>query len=39
MPWAGPEGRENLLVYGNMVFNAMGPRNELLAKARPAWAR
>ena len=28
-----PEGRENLLVYGDMVFNSMGPRNELLAKS------
>jgi cytochrome P450 len=27
------EGRENLLVYGDMVFNSMGPRNELLAKS------
>ena len=24
-----PEGRENLLPYGTMVFNAMGPHNEL----------
>lgn len=29
----GPEGRENLLVYGDMVFNSMGPRNELLARS------
>ncbi len=29
----GDEGRENLLVYGDMVFNSMGPRNELLAKS------
>lgn len=29
-----PEGgRENLLPYGNMAFNAFGPRNELLAAA------
>lgn len=28
-----PEGRENLLLYGDMVFNSMGPRNELLAKS------
>jgi cytochrome P450 len=28
-----PDGRENLLVYGDMVFNSMGPRNELLAKS------
>ena len=27
------EGRENLLPYANMVFNAFGPRNELLAAA------
>jgi cytochrome P450 len=27
------EGRENLLVYGDLIFNSMGPRNELLAKA------
>lgn len=27
------EGRENLLVYGDMVFNALGPRNELLARS------
>lgn len=27
------EGRENLLLYGDMVFNSMGPRNELLAKS------
>ena len=29
----GNDGRENLLVYGDMVFNSMGPRNELLAKS------
>jgi 4-methoxybenzoate monooxygenase (O-demethylating) len=28
-----PGGRENLLIYGDMIFNAMGPRNELLAKS------
>ncbi|HEU0203970.1 MAG TPA: cytochrome P450 [Burkholderiaceae bacterium] len=28
-----PDGRENLLLYGDMVFNSMGPRNELLAKS------
>jgi cytochrome P450 len=28
-----PEGRENLLPYGNMAFNAFGPRNERLAEA------
>lgn len=27
------QGRENLLAYGDMVFNSMGPRNELLAKS------
>jgi cytochrome P450 len=26
----GPEGRENLLPYGNMAFNAFGPVNELV---------
>ncbi|MCX4706615.1 cytochrome P450 [Streptomyces sp. NBC_01352] len=26
----GPDGRENLLPYGNMVFNAFGPRNDLV---------
>jgi cytochrome P450 len=29
----GTEGRENLLLYGNMIFNAFGPRNERLAKS------
>lgn len=27
------EGRENLLVYGDLIFNSMGPRNALLARA------
>lgn len=27
------EGRENLLLYGDMVFNALGPQNELLARS------
>ncbi|MFI0822751.1 cytochrome P450 [Streptomyces sp. NPDC021098] len=27
----GPDGRENLLPYGNMAFNAFGPRNDLVA--------
>jgi cytochrome P450 len=27
------EGRENLLPYGNMVFNAFGPRNDLFEEA------
>ena len=26
-------GRENLLLYGDMIFNAFGPRNDLLARA------
>ncbi|MFD5266237.1 cytochrome P450 [Streptomyces sp. NPDC058335] len=26
----GPDGRENLLPYGNMAFNAFGPVNELV---------
>ncbi len=26
-------GRENLLLYGDMVFNALGPRNELLTRS------
>ncbi len=29
----GPDARENLLVYGDMIFNSMGPRNALLARA------
>lgn len=29
----GDGGRENLLIYGDMIFNSMGPRNELLAKS------
>ncbi|TCK07156.1 cytochrome P450/oxidoreductase [Marinobacterium mangrovicola] len=28
-----PEGRENLLPYGDMAFNAFGPRNERLEKS------
>ena len=27
------EGRENLLAYGTMVFNAFGPRNEILERS------
>ena len=27
------DGRDNLLVYGDMIFNSMGPRNALLAKS------
>src|SRR5205823_794063 len=27
------QGRENLLPYANMVFNAFGPRNQLLESA------
>ena len=29
----GEDGRENLLIYGDMIFNSMGPRNELLARS------
>ena len=29
----GDDGRENLLVYGDLIYNSMGPRNALLAKA------
>ncbi len=25
----GPDGREKLLLYGNMIFNAFGPRNDI----------
>jgi len=28
-----PEGRENLLPYGGMVFNSFGPRNELFEQS------
>jgi 4-methoxybenzoate monooxygenase (O-demethylating) len=28
-----PDGREHLVAYGNMVFNGMGPRNELFERA------
>ena len=28
-----PDGRENLLLYGDMVFNAFGPRNERVAQS------
>lgn len=34
----GPEGRENLLPYGSMAFNAFGPRNELVAADAPRMA-
>lgn len=27
------QGRENLLLYGDMVFNSMGPRNEVFEKS------
>ena len=27
------EGRENLMPYGNMVFNSFGPRNDLFERA------
>lgn len=29
----GPDGRENLLLYGDMVFNSMGPRNEIFERS------
>lgn len=29
----GSDGRENLLIYGDMIFNAFGPRNELLIRS------
>jgi len=32
----GPDGRENLLTYGSMVFNAFGPANRLLAESMTA---
>ncbi len=32
------DGRENLLVYGDMVFNSMGPRNDLLMKSAARMA-
>ncbi len=25
----GPDGRDNLLLYGNMIFNGFGPRNDV----------
>lgn len=28
-----PQGRENLLLYGDMIFNAFGPRNDLLVRS------
>jgi 4-methoxybenzoate monooxygenase (O-demethylating) len=31
-----PDGRENLLTYGTMVFNAFGPRNRLLTESMAA---
>lgn len=35
----GPEGREQLLAYGNMVFNGFGPLNDLFDKStEPAAA-
>ena len=32
------KGRENLLIYGNMVFNAVGPRNKNFEKAANEYA-
>ncbi|WP_329363383.1 cytochrome P450 [Streptomyces sp. NBC_01483] len=34
----GPEGRDNLLPYGNMAFNAFGPRNDLVKADAPRMA-
>jgi cytochrome P450 len=31
-----PDGRENLLAYGTMVFNVFGPRNRLFAESTAA---
>ncbi len=29
----GPDGREDLLLYGNMIFNAFGPRNDVFEES------
>ena len=34
----GPDGRENLLPYGNHAFNAFGPMNDLVAEGAPRVA-
>jgi cytochrome P450 len=34
----GPDGRENLLPYGDHAFNAFGPSNDLVAKGAPRVA-
>ncbi|WP_406430214.1 cytochrome P450 [Streptomyces sp. NBC_01589] len=34
----GPEGRDNLLPYGSMAFNAFGPRNDLVKADAPRMA-
>ncbi|GAA2425713.1 cytochrome P450 [Streptomyces macrosporus] len=34
----GPDGRENLLPYGNMAFNAFGPVNDLVKADAPRAA-
>nr|WP_255426314.1 cytochrome P450 [Pseudonocardia sp. C8] len=34
----GPDGRENLLPYGDLLFNAFGPRNALLEQKLPRMA-
>ncbi|OMQ14103.1 cytochrome, partial [Modestobacter sp. VKM Ac-2676] len=34
----GPDGRENLLPYGDHAFNAFGPSNDLVAKGEPRVA-
>jgi cytochrome P450 len=33
-----PDGRENLLPYGNMLFNSFGPRNALFRESETACA-
>ncbi|MCZ2839532.1 cytochrome P450 [Modestobacter sp. VKM Ac-2985] len=34
----GPDGRENLLPYGDHAFNAFGPSNDLVARGAPRVA-
>ena len=34
-----PDGRENLLPYGDHAFNAFGPHNDLVAKGDAAGRR
>ncbi|MFI0355991.1 cytochrome P450 [Actinomadura sp. 9N407] len=35
----GPDGRENLLPYGEFLFNSFGPPNDLVEKGRPDAGR